>query len=112
MNFYEFDNILKENQGQTMPTAMPDQNVGGSSGPKFQTLNIASKGLRDDKKNLSPAAFNGLQQLYKALKVLGEKDPGTLLGIVRRMKTSLAKENPELSKILNISANKLVAGLN
>lgn len=93
MNFYSFCKILNE------------------MGPTYQTLSVAAKGLRDDKKELTASAFNGLQQIYEALKILGQKDPGTLLQITRKMKSVLSQENPELARILTQSANKLIAGL-
>jgi len=120
MNFYEFDKILKENTGGNVAPGAGIQNVGASSGvssnvqnvgPKFQTLSMATKGLKSDKKELTASAFNGLQQLYNSLKVLGENDPGTLLQITRKIKSAISGEDPELAKILTRSANKLVAGL-
>lgn len=104
MNFYSFCKILNE-----ATPGVGVQNVG--AGPVFQTLSVAAKGLRNDKKELTASAFNGLQQLYEALKILGQTDPGTLLEITRKIKSALSQEHPELARILTQSANKLIAGL-
>lgn len=73
------------------------------------TLQQGVNSLKTDKSEYGQMAWQGLQNIYDALKSLANTNPQKLMTIVQKIKVELQQSDPDLAKKLSSGAGNLIS---
>lgn len=72
-------------------------------------VSAVTAGARTDRSSLGDTGFDGLQQVYSALKTLGQHNPGALSVIISNIRNQIGKFDREAAAAVGSGGRRFVA---